>query len=285
MSTLVANNVTWVTSGGKALAYDLSVPDAAEGYPTPPVGGFPIVMLTSIWTNGAKSFPADKWNTQDFLDNGIALMSTTFRGAVSDSAPHPAGCNDLRAFLRYIRGSGNANFVNIDLDDITILGGSAGGNIAMMVGMTSTDQLCEGTVGVDLAQSSRVKNIVSIYPSPNFVLYPLPVDNSTPMYDQGNANVRAYTNVADWSVLTRKQKVSAMSRISPANYIDPHKPRILIVHGDADATNPIYQSRITTHRLRKLGYDIQLIEVPGAGHTIEDVLGAKIDDVISFIKP
>jgi phospholipase/carboxylesterase len=53
-----------------------------------------------------------------------------------------------------------------------------------------------------------------------------------------------------------------------------HQPKIAAMHGDADSLVPIANARRLTAHLRKLGYDVELREFAGVGHTITQAMDA-----------
>ena len=56
-------------------------------------------------------------------------------------------------------------------------------------------------------------------------------------------------------------------RASPIHYVRSNSPPFLILHGTADTTVPIEQSRMLAQALKQAGVDAQLVVVPGAKHS------------------
>jgi len=68
----------------------------------------------------------------------------------------------------------------------------------------------------------------------------------------------------------------------PEVRFDPGRaPPIVAVHGDADAVVPIAFARDATARLRALGFDVRLEEVPHVGHTVTPATRAEIARLIA----
>jgi alpha-L-fucosidase 2 len=59
--------------------------------------------------------------------------------------------------------------------------------------------------------------------------------------------------------------------------VRPGLPPYLLLHGDADRTVPIEQSRAFQAKLRAAGVRCDLIELPGAGHRLSEFAGAMPD--------
>jgi len=65
------------------------------------------------------------------LDRGYAVASVGYR--LTDTATAPAQINDCAAAIRFLRG--NADRFGIDADHIGVWGASAGGNLALLIGV------------------------------------------------------------------------------------------------------------------------------------------------------
>lgn len=68
----------------------------------------------------------------DGVKRGYAVISANYR--LSGEATFPSAINDAKAVIRWVRA--NAKTYNLDANKIVVWGGSAGGNIASMVGVT-----------------------------------------------------------------------------------------------------------------------------------------------------
>jgi dipeptidyl aminopeptidase/acylaminoacyl peptidase len=63
-----------------------------------------------------------------------------------------------------------------------------------------------------------------------------------------------------------RDKQELTQAASAVTYIDANDPPVLIIHGDADSTVPVEQSRAFYAALLAAGVDVEYIEVPGGGH-------------------
>ena len=95
----------------------------------------------------------------DLYDKGYAIASVDYR--LSTQAQFPAQVHDIKAAIRILRA--RAGEYHINAGKIGILGSSAGGHLAALVGVTNGNQELEGKVGGHLDQSSDVQVIVSYF--------------------------------------------------------------------------------------------------------------------------
>ena len=57
-----------------------------------------------------------------------------------------------------------------------------------------------------------------------------------------------------------------VARANPITYVRPGVPPFLIVHGDRDPLVPFNQSELLEAALRRVGGDVRLVRLEGAGH-------------------
>ncbi len=72
----------------------------------------------------------------------------------------PAQIHDAKAAIRWVRA--NAKKYNVDPDRIGVTGGSAGGHLSLLVGLTDPASGLEGESG-NPEQSSRVQAVVNVF--------------------------------------------------------------------------------------------------------------------------
>ena len=93
-----------------------------------------------------------------YAQKGYVAASISYR--LSPVAPFPAAVEDAKCAVRWMRA--NADNYGVDPNHICVLGGSAGGHLAMMVGYSWPDKQLEGSGGHEGA-SSKVQAVVSFY--------------------------------------------------------------------------------------------------------------------------
>jgi acetyl esterase/lipase len=159
--------------------------------------------------------------------------------------PWPQNLYDCKTALRYIRQEA-ARF-RIDPARIAVSGGSAGGHLALMVGLTGDDAgLNQG--GLYTAQSNRVSCIIDFY---------------------GAAEVTATSRAWKFGGRTPEETAANLRLASPLTHIATGSPPTLIVHGTKDPTVPLEHSRRIDAALTAAGVPHRFIQVPEAGHAFD----------------
>lgn len=197
-----------------------------------------IVTHGGGWTGGTKESAFQRY-CLPYLEKGFVVANVEYR--LAKAATAPAAVNDvLRAAQWFFR---NAKKYNVDTKRVIVTGGSAGGHLALMVGMTPRS----AKLG-PRAKVAAVVNVVGI----------------TDVADQlSGPNRRNYA--VTW-VPEQPGRLELARRVSPMTYVRAGLPPILTVHGDADQTVPYEHGTKLTKALKDKGVDAQLITVPGGKH-------------------
>ncbi len=188
------------------------------------------------------------------MERGYAIASVNYR--LSTQAVFPAQVHDIKAAIRFLRA--NAGVYHINADKIVIIGSSAGGHLAALVGVTNGVKELEGTVGEHLEQSSDVQGIVSFFGASNLQTI---LSQSTPH----GLSVR----IPALKLLlgdTPDKKPELARLASPVAHLDKKDPPLLLLHGDADPQMPPQQSDELAKGYRELGLPVTMIVMPGSRH-------------------
>ena len=227
---------------GQKLALDLYLPAKQR----PPL----IVWVHGGgWGSGSKS----DMPLGHLVPEGFAIASVDYR--LSGVAPFPAQAHDIKAAIRFLRA--HASELGVNAERIAIGGGSAGGHLAQLVGVTNGNRELEGANGATEA-SSDVQAIVSFYGMSDFTTI---LQQSTPH----GLNVR----VPALQALLGGQpseKPDLARLASPVFYVNAKSPPLLLIHGDEDPQAPFEQSREMEAAYRKAGARVQFEVVRGGGH-------------------
>lgn len=149
----------------------------------------------------------------------------------------PQNIADCRDAVRWMRK--NAKELGIDPQRIAVAGGSAGGYLALMVGLTEEKTELGGNPQATI--SSKVSAIINMY-------------GVTSCEKHGKSTV---VNAGK----------DAAKLFSPMTHVTPKSIPILILHGTADPTVDIQASRNLEEALIKNKVDYNFIEVEDAVHT------------------
>ncbi|MGE4488374.1 MAG: alpha/beta hydrolase fold domain-containing protein [Kiritimatiellales bacterium] len=203
------------------------------------------------WAIGDKADPRERQFAELMVDEGYVAVSinytmTTYEGKVWASprikGSWPQNIYDCKSALRWMKK--NARRLNLDPDRIAVMGGSAGGHLALLTGLSAGDaQLNAGGEYTD--QDNTVRCIVDFY---------------------GIPDVRRWGGSAFIDV-SEKEHPEVWALASPVTHLSEATPPILIVHGTKDSTVKIGLSEEFVEILkgRKLVY--QYVPIEGAGHS------------------
>lgn len=196
---------------------------------------------------------------------GFVAASIEYRTIVAANYIDIIG--DVKAAVRYLRA--NADKFNIDKNKIAVMGMSAGGYLATMVGVTSSVEKFD--FGDNLDQSSSVQAVVDIFGPTDLtkIAADYPKDEQKLYNSAGGAASLLVNGVTVY----KGNKGGALSDTpetardsNPINYIGKNTPPFLIMHGNADKTISPSQSKILYDALIKNGVDANYCILNGADH-------------------
>jgi len=245
----VAANVVYNVASGQELKLDVYRPrDAAA-----PV---PVAMFIhgGGWVAGSKE--GSVLYALEFQEMGMAVVNVEYR--LAKVAEAPAAVEDCRCALRWIIR--NAEKYKFDVNRIVVVGGSAGGHLALMTGMANRaagfDRSCPAEEKVRWTGSetgeAKVAAIINYFG----------ITDVNDMLEDGG-NPRGYA--IEW-VGNRNDVARIASKVSPLTYVRAGLPPILTIHGDADKLVPVSHARRLHEALQKAGATSELLILPGAGH-------------------
>lgn len=241
---LIRKDIEFARVGTQSLQLDLYLP--AKGKKAPLI----VWVHGGAWRAGSrKSMPLGQ-----LVDKGWAVASVDYR--LSPVAKFPAQVHDIKAAIRFLRA--HEKKYGYDAKRIVIAGGSAGGHLAALVGVTNGVQELEGTVGNQLDQSSDVQAVVSFYGASNLQSI---LKQSTPH----GLSVR----VPALKLLLggRPEEKPELARLaSPVTHVDAKDPPLLLIHGDQDIQMPINQAHELHGMYLKRKRPVEFVVVYGGGH-------------------
>lgn len=139
----VERGLTYVQRGDHALRLDLYLPGANSSTPAGAARTAPLVVLVhgGGWRSGTREDMAPL--AARLAARGFAAATVSYR--LSGEAPYPAAIHDIKQAVRWLRTK--ALNYRIDAQRIAIAGGSAGGQIAALVGMTNNQPAFDPDAG------------------------------------------------------------------------------------------------------------------------------------------
>ncbi len=250
---LIEKDIVYGNADVVDLKFDLAKP--IEG-----TGPFPIIVFFhgGGWQAGDKSH-GHHW-IRMFANSGYVGVTVGYRFA--PAFRWPSQVQDAKAAVRYLRA--NAKELNIDPDRIGVMGESAGGYLALMVGVTDPTDGLEGDGGSP-EFSSRVQAVVSYFSASDFTL---PRAKLSPEVE---ADVMQYYKKSLNEVLadfigTLNPDEAILKKMSVITYIDKKDPPVQIFQGDDDPFVSVEQAQRLERALEKANVPHELVLVKGGGH-------------------
>jgi acetyl esterase/lipase len=237
----IENSLTYGKGGETDLLLDLAVPASGTG-PFPAI----ICIHGGGWRGGKRQDLSQTMKT--IASRGFVAATISYR--LVPTAKFPAPVEDCKAAVRWLRA--NAAKYKIDKDHIGVVGFSAGGHLASMLGLTGNADGFEGKGG-SADQSSSVQAVVDFFG---------PADLASPDWSE-DVRTRAITPFIGAALSNHAE---LYRKASPITYVKAGAAPFLIFHGTDDPTVPIQQSRGLAAKLRENGVSIKVIEVAGAKH-------------------
>jgi acetyl esterase/lipase len=225
--------------------------------PKEPAGEGPLPVV--VYIHGGQWRGGSKRDGIAFL--GPSVGSGKYAGAtinyrLSNDAIWPAQIYDCKAAVRWLRA--NAQKYNLDPQRIGVIGPSAGGHLAAMLGTSGNIERLEGKVGTNLAEPSRVSCVVDEFgPSELLAMSEFPSDIEHDSPDSPESRL------VGGPIQDRKD---AARSASPITYISADDPPFLLIHGTDDPLVPYDQSERFLAALQEEGVEAMLIKVQGGGH-------------------
>ena len=251
----------WFGATWDQLKMDIIMPKNMQGHR-------PLPCLVWICGGGFLDVDASVWMPEltRIAEAGLVIASIDYR--TSNQAQFPAPLEDAKAAIRFLRA--HADRYCIDPGHIFVMGESAGGCLASLLGVTGGRK--EFDVGEYLDQSSAVQGVVDVYGLVELPMEPLGPETGLPYWLIEALLGAGYT----------KEQAKAASAVS---YVDENTPPFLIIHGTADYCVSPSQSQVMYDALCAHNVPAHLIWVEGAVHGDELIYqDVVINRMIDFLK-
>jgi len=236
-------DVVYGHKDGLALTMDVYRPESGAN------GAAILFMVSGGWYSRWAPPEQAKPLFQPYLDKGYTMMAV--RHGSSPRYSIPEAVSDVRQAVRFVRK--NAKRFGVDGERLGVLGMSAGGHLALMLGTTGDDGLPDAKD--DLGRvSSRVAAVVALVP---------PTDLRVAVWDAPES-LPAYRN---FPALNLPLKEAGPN--SPLVHVTEDDAPSLVIMGGKDDLVPPKHGHWIDEAFRKKGVQHKLIVLPDAGHGLE----------------
>jgi acetyl esterase/lipase len=237
-------NIEYKNIGGKSLQIDIY--KQKNNNEIPPLLVF---IHGGSWKSGQRSDYLVY--LVDFAEKGYVTATVSYR-LLKDST-YPACIEDITDAVQWFYSNGEK--YGYDADRIALIGGSAGGHLAMLAayGWGTPNVLNDSTFGS--IDNHHIKALVDIYG---------PVDLTTEY-------ARNQPLVTSFIAHTFEESPELYREASPEQYLDKNDPPTMILHGTSDKLVPISQSDMLKKRLDSLGVPCVYYHVPLWPHAMDVV--------------
>lgn len=221
-----------------------------------------------VFIHGGGWASADRTNGTPLIlllaENGFVAVSIDYR--LSGVAGFPSQLEDGKCAVRFLRA--HAAEYGVDPGRIGVMGGSAGGHLAALVGLTGDEKSREGSGGWE-SFSSKVSAVADLYG----------VSDLPGLIQSHKLN----SAVEKLMRGTFEEKPELYRQASPLLLVKAGAPPFYITHGDKDETVPIDQSERLAEVLRAAGAEVTFRVMPGIGHGSISTLPEYVrKDIVAF---
>ena len=252
--------IVFGTAGDTTLFLDLAMPSKGTG-PFPAV----VCIHSGGWVVGDRKEMA---STIDVLArHGYVAISPDYR--LAPKHRFPACVEDCKAAVRWLRA--NAGKYHIDPDRIGVVGLSAGGHLACMLGVTTPSDGLDGT-GDNGGKSSQVQAVVAMS---------APTDLTSSELWTPNVLKHTLEPLLGGPPATN---LDLYRKASPARYRPTTPPPFLLIHGSADTRVPIQQMRAFSDMLKSCNGSVREVVLADERHTWAGAaLSRSLDQMLTFL--
>ncbi len=245
----VTRGLVYRTVEGRSLRLDLYQPETPG-----PETGRPLVLAVhgGGWQGGSRREIGR--HVAALAQHGYLVAAVDYRLARRGRAAWPGNLEDLWIALAWLVD--HAEQFEIDRDRLVVLGASAGGHLATLMG-THPEPMADRS---DLAAPRpRIASVIAFYPPTD-----LPALRDGPHAEDVAPALQGLTGARDAEGLDAQTDLLVSA--SPQTHVGPEDPPMLLIHGGRDPLVPVAQSRRFAEALNDAGGSCQLWVLDEAGH-------------------
>lgn len=205
------------------------------------------------WNGGNKRAAREVEIGITLAENGFVAASIDY--AVQAAGKFPINLQDCKNAVRYLRI--HSQELGVDPDRIAVLGGSAGGHLALMVAYTGDDAKL-APIAPYPGISDKVSAVVDMYGISDIERWKKTDSKGNPTELRG-----VYPHIR----LIFGERPEEWAAASPISHVHANLPPTLILHGKMDTTVDRDQSSTLYAALKKAKAKAEIVWLGKAGHT------------------
>lgn len=261
-------NLTYVRYGNRSLQLDLYLPKNNIQQKNPAI----IFIHGGGWRSGYRT------NFTPFAiamaERGFAAATISYR--LSPEAQYPAAVQDAKAAIYWIRN--NAKTYRINPNKIAIAGGSAGGQIASLAGVSNGIKKFDPEINQSTNNSTslQVQAIINIDGLSDFTSPAALLHEDDPKKNPSAAGA--------WFGGRYHEKTDLWREASPVFYVNKDSPPILFLISNQERFSLGYKDMI--QKMKPLNIPYQVTQIPNTPHSFwlfEPWLTPSVDAVEHFL--
>jgi acetyl esterase len=237
--TPTRENLVYGEAGGQQLTMDYYAPKGPGVHP------IAIIIHGGGYQRGNSQSGSEAYCADFLAPAGYAVFSVNYR--LAPKYPYPYMVYDVERSVRYLRH--NAKEWNADPNRIALVGGSAGGFLSNMVGLSGAPGDPAAPDPVD-RESAKVEAVVTLFAQSSFATVPL------------NRDVHALLD----PLIRQKGEKEALREASPITHVSKNAPPFLQILGDRDEYIPFTEATNLQAALQKVGVRCEIIRIPNGTH-------------------
>lgn len=251
------DDIVYGMGGDIELKLDLARPSSGKG----PFPALIFLFGGGYYSGNRAAFRLEAFEAakRGFVAVTIDYRLTNVREDGNVKYPFPSQVHDAKCAVRWLKA--NARKYKIDKNHIGVVGFSAGGNLALMIGLTDPSDGLEGECG-KMKYSSRLQAVVNLAGSAdmamNYKLYPLyikPLLGGVP-----------------------EEMPERYSEASPLTYVSYDDPPVLSICGSIDRVLP--QEEFLDKKMKEAGASHTLVVINDAGHSVSQLVDFSMDNLV-----
>jgi acetyl esterase/lipase len=188
-----------------------------------------------------------------YAQQGIALVAINYR--LTPTYSYPAQVVDSFCALAWLHA--NHEEYGFDPNRVVVMGGSAGGYLAAMLGTVDDPNIYLKDCPNEYPSAEAVQAAVIYYGFYEF----------TNIDDYPKSGLGSLTMF--WGAKYEDLPAEQLEEMSPIMHIDGSEPPFILLHGTADTDIPSVMSERFAESLVQAGVDVELVLLPDVGHAFE----------------